>query len=129
MCSTAAFIPQASQMRQRHSPALRPQHSGVRVGIVGLGLMGGSLALALRRDEPAVTDLVRAVGAEPRFMDAERHDRLVADVSHAAFLVSAAYVLALSSGGEWEDLKRVAGPGFRDMSRLAAGDPEFYSAI
>ena len=83
----------------------------------------------LTRDEPAVTDLVRAVGAEPRFMDAERHDRLVADVSHAAFLVSAAYVLALSSGGEWEDLKRVAGPGFRDMSRLAAGDPEFYSAI
>jgi len=26
-------------------------------------------------------------------------------------------------------MKQLAGPGFRDMSRLAAGDPEFYSAI
>jgi prephenate dehydrogenase len=83
----------------------------------------------LTRDEPAVTDLVRAVGADPCFMDAERHDRLVAGVSHAAFLVSAAYVLALAGGGEWEDMKRVAGPGFRDMSRLAAGNPDFYAAI
>jgi prephenate dehydrogenase len=83
----------------------------------------------LTRDEPAVTDLVRAVGAEPIYMDAERHDRLVAGASHAAFLVSAAYVLALTTGGEWEDMKRVAGPGFRDMSRLAAGNPELYAAI
>src|SRR2546430_1347884 len=30
------------------------QHSGVRVGIVGLGLMGGSLALALRQARPAL---------------------------------------------------------------------------
>jgi prephenate dehydrogenase len=83
----------------------------------------------LTRDQPAVTELVRAAGAEPRFMDAERHDRLVAGVSHAAFLVSAAYVLALTTGGEWEDMKRVAGPGFRDMSRLAAGDPQLYTAV
>lgn len=83
----------------------------------------------LTRDEPTVTDLVRAVGAEPIFMDAERHDRLVAGVSHAAFLVSAAYVLSLAGSGEWEEMKRVAGPGFRDLSRLAAGDTELYSAI
>jgi prephenate dehydrogenase len=83
----------------------------------------------LTRDEPAVTDLVRAVGATPCFMDAERHDRLVAGVSHAAFLVSAAYVLALSTGGDWEGMRQVAGPGFRDLSRLAAGSPELYSAI
>lgn len=83
----------------------------------------------LTRDEPAVTELVRAVGARPVFLDAERHDRLVAGVSHAAFVLSAAYVLALAGDPDWEDMQRVAGSGFRDVSRLAAGDPGLYSAI
>jgi prephenate dehydrogenase len=83
----------------------------------------------LTRDEPAVTDLVRAAGAWPVFLDAERHDRLVAGVSHAAFALSAAYVLALSGDADWEAMQRVAGSGFRDVSRLASGDPGLYSAI
>jgi prephenate dehydrogenase len=83
----------------------------------------------LTRDEPAVTGLVRAVGAQPVFMDAERHDRLVAGVSHAAFCLSAAYVLALAGDEAWPDMQQVAGSGFRDVSRLAAGDPEMYAAI
>jgi prephenate dehydrogenase len=83
----------------------------------------------LTRDEPRVTELVRAVGAVPIVMDPERHDRLVAGVSHSAFMLSAAYVLALAGGADWPEMQRVAGPGFRDMSRLAAGDPELYAAI
>ena len=83
----------------------------------------------LTRDEPLVTELVRAVGARPVFMDAERHDRLVAGVSHAAFLISTAYVLALAGSPDWGDMQGVAGSGFREMSRLAAGDPELYAAI
>jgi prephenate dehydrogenase len=83
----------------------------------------------LTRDEPALTELVRAVGAIPIFMDASRHDRLVAGVSHAAFLLSAAYVQALSADSDWDGMKQVAGSGFRDMSRLAAGEPELYQAI
>ncbi|HKB17499.1 MAG TPA: prephenate dehydrogenase/arogenate dehydrogenase family protein, partial [Candidatus Dormibacteraeota bacterium] len=50
----------------------------------------------LTRGEPALVDLVEAVGAHPIVMDAETHDRLVAGVSHAAFLLSVGYVLALS---------------------------------
>jgi prephenate dehydrogenase len=83
----------------------------------------------LTRDEPAVTELVRAVGAVPVFMDAERHDRLVAGVSHAAFVLSAAYVLALAGDPDWPAMQQVAGTGFRDVSRLAAGDPDLYAAI
>ena len=83
----------------------------------------------LTRDERPITELVRAVGAVPVFMDAERHDRLVAGVSHAAFVVSAAYVLALAGDAEWPAMLRVAGSGFRDLSRLAAGDPGLYAAI
>ena len=83
----------------------------------------------LTRDEPIVTDLVRAVGAWPVYLDAERHDRLVAGVSHAAFAVSAAYVLALAGDADWEAMQLVAGTGFRDMTRLAAGDPDLYASI
>lgn len=83
----------------------------------------------LTRDEAAVTELVGAVGARPVFMDAERHDRLVAGVSHAAFVLSAAYVLALAGDADWPAMQEVAGTGFRDVSRLAAGDPALYAAI
>jgi prephenate dehydrogenase len=83
----------------------------------------------LTRDEPVVTDLVRAVGAKPVVLDAELHDRLVAGVSHAAFALSTAYVLALAASGDWDRMAELAGSGFRDMSRLAAGDPLLYAAV
>jgi prephenate dehydrogenase len=57
------------------------------------------------------------------------HDRLVAGVSHAAFMLSVGYVLALSRRGDWRGASDVAGSGFRDMSRLAGGDPELYAGV
>ena len=83
----------------------------------------------LTRDEPRITELVRAVGAQPVFMDAVTHDRLVAGVSHAAFLLSVGYVLALSHRPDWPEASRLAAGGFRDMSRLAAGDPGLYVGV
>lgn len=83
----------------------------------------------LTRADPAVTGLVESVGAHPLVMDAETHDRLVAGVSHAAFLLSVGYVLALSGRPDWKDASRLAASGFRDMSRLAGGDPALYAGI
>src|SRR6267143_5035647 len=83
----------------------------------------------LTRDEPRITELVEAVGAHPIVMDAVTHDRLVAGVSHAAFLLSVGYVLALSRRPDWPEASRLAAGGFRDMSRLAAGDPELYAGV
>jgi prephenate dehydrogenase len=83
----------------------------------------------LTKSEPAVTMLVESVGAQPIVMDAASHDRLVAGVSHAAFLLSVGYVLSLSSRSDWPEASRLAATGFRDMSRLAAGDPELYAGI
>jgi prephenate dehydrogenase len=79
--------------------------------------------------DPVVTDLVEAVGSHPLVMDAETHDRLVAGVSHAAFLLSVGYVLSLSGRSDWGEASRLAASGFRDMSRLAAGDPSLYAGI
>jgi prephenate dehydrogenase len=78
---------------------------------------------------PAVNHLVESVGAHPLVMDAPTHDRLVAGVSHAAFLLSVGYVLSLSGRPDWPEASKLAASGFRDMSRLAAGDPELYAGI
>lgn len=83
----------------------------------------------LTRSDPVVTRLVESVGAHPLVMDAATHDRLVAGVSHAAFLLSVGYVLSLSSRSDWPEASKLAASGFRDMSRLAAGDPELYAGI
>ncbi len=83
----------------------------------------------LTRPEPLVVDLVEAVGAPPAEMDAATHDRLVAGASHAAFLLSVGYVLALSRRKDWPEASQLAAGGFRDMSRLAAGDPALYAGV
>jgi len=81
------------------------------------------------RQDPRVLKMIEAVGSHPVVMSAAVHDRLVAGVSHAAFLLSIGYVLALSRRSDWPEASEVAGSGFRDMSRLAAGDPELYGGV
>jgi len=81
------------------------------------------------RQDPQVLKMIEAVGSHPVVMSAAVHDRLVAGVSHAAFLLSIGYVLALSRRSDWPEASEVAGSGFRDMSRLAAGDPELYAGV
>ena len=83
----------------------------------------------LTREEPAVSELVTSVGAQLMVLDPASHDRLVAGVSHVAFMLSVGYVLALASQPDWPQASRLAASGFRDMSRLAAGDARLYSGI
>jgi prephenate dehydrogenase len=86
-------------------------------------------AWVLTSADVAVTEMVEAVGAHPLVMDAQTHDRLVAGVSPAAFLLSVGYVLSLSGRPDWPAASELAASGFRDMSRLAAGDPALYAGI
>lgn len=83
----------------------------------------------LTRADPTAVGLVEAVGAHPLVMDAATHDRLVAGVSHAALLLSVGYVLALSGRADWPEASKVAATGYRDMSRLAGGDPVLAAGI
>jgi prephenate dehydrogenase len=67
--------------------------------------------------------LVRAIGAYPLIMDAVRHDRLVAAISHLPYLLSAGLVVTAASVADNDPLlPRVATSGFRDTSRLAGSD-------
>jgi prephenate dehydrogenase len=81
----------------------------------------------LRRTSPEALalaqELVEAVGARPLLMDAERHDRLVAAVSHLPYLLSMGLVATAEEvAAEDELVWELAASGFRDTSRLAASD-------
>src|ERR1700687_320263 len=91
-------------------------------------LFAGAPWILTRRDE-TVIGLVEAAGAHPLVMDAATHDRLVAGVRHGAGLRSGEYVLARSGRADWAEASKVAASGFRDMSRLAAGDPAMSAGI
>lgn len=64
-------------------------------------------------------DWIRRIGARPVVIEAEEHDRLVAFTSHLPQLASTALAAMLEAREQPERLEEVAGPGLRDMTRLA----------
>ncbi len=80
-----------------------------------------------RRATPAARlralELVQAINAVAVEMDAARHDRLVAGISHLPYLLSAALVRTVAGEAEFDPrVWELAAGGFRDTSRLAASD-------
>jgi prephenate dehydrogenase len=74
-------------------------------------------ALALARE------LALSVGGLPLVVDADRHDRLIAAISHLPYSLAVALMLtAAEIGAEDELVWELAASGFRDTSRLAASD-------
>jgi len=77
----------------------------------------------------AVVGLVQAIGAKPYFVDPAEHDSYVAAVSHLPFLLSVGLVNTTTKSAGWREMARLASSGFRDISRLAAGDPVMHRDI
>jgi prephenate dehydrogenase len=66
-----------------------------------------------------VRRLVRAAGARPYLLDAAGHDRTLAFLSHVPQIVSWALLEAAAGDPVARRGLGLAGPGFRDMTRLA----------
>jgi prephenate dehydrogenase len=84
--------------------------------------------------DPSAHALVRSVvsslGAEVVELPPERHDALVAVVSHVPHLTAATLMgLAAERAEEHGALLRLAAGGFRDMTRIAAGHPGIWPDI
>jgi prephenate dehydrogenase len=76
------------------------------------------------------TELVEAVGARPVVLGPERHDRLVASISHLPFLLASGLVHAVGQVAETDPLVwALAAGGFRDTSRVAASDTRMFLDI
>ena len=79
-----------------------------------------------RADESAVSTvlgMVESLGANPLYIDPAEHDTYVAAVSHLPILVSVGLFRMIRDSRGWEDASLLAGPGFRDVTRLASGEP------
>lgn len=66
----------------------------------------------------------RALGTRVRIMDPEEHDRSLALTSHLPHLIAAALAGILPP-----ELRELTASGFRDATRLAAGDPAIWNGI
>lgn len=87
-----------------------------------------------RRTTPAsrvrALSLVDATGAEAIEMESDRHDRIVAGISHLPYMLSASLVATIArEAGVDEAFWQLAAGGFRDTSRLAAQDIKMMSDI
>ena len=78
-------------------------------------------------DYREVAGFVRELGAVPTAVDPEKHDLLMAALSHLPHLMAAA-LLKVASDFSPEALS-FAGPSFRDLTRVGASNPELWSDI
>ncbi len=139
----------------KHALALRADAAGVRyVGghpMAGLDASGYAASraglfhdrawvvvpgrLAGPADVERVATLAAACGARVVELDAAEHDRAVAGISHLPLLLAAALVEAVAGGGsgesrpDWPTAARLAAGGWRDMTRLARGEPSMGAGI
>ncbi len=77
-----------------------------------------------------VSSVVASFGADVVSLPPERHDSMVAVVSHVPHLTAASLMgLADERSSEHRGLLRLAAGGFRDMTRIASGQPGIWPDI
>lgn len=75
------------------------------------------------------TDVWSAIGAQVLRMSPENHDAAFAAVSHLPHLLAFAYFNGITQQPAGKDFLSLAGPGFRDFTRIAASDPTVWRDI
>ncbi len=133
ICDAMGRLPVGIQAVGGH-PMTGKEQSGIEASDAALFQGRPFVLCPTRRTTPATRlralTLIEALSAVPIEMDAHRHDRLVAAISHLPYLLSAALVATVAKEGEtdpavWE----LAAGGFRDMSRLAGSDVQMMGDI
>ncbi len=74
-------------------------------------------------------EIWQAVGMTASTMTAEAHDSVFAAVSHFPHLLAFAYMNGLGAQQDATQFLQMAGPGFRDFTRIAASDPAIWTDI
>lgn len=85
------------------------------------------------RSNQAVESLQRAlhaVGARVKILAPDRHDRVVAAISHVPHVIATTLVNQVASKSDGEFLyAELAAGGFRDITRIASSEPELWRDI
>lgn len=75
------------------------------------------------------TDVWAAIGSQVLRMTPENHDAAFAAVSHLPHMLAFAYFNSVARQPAGRDFLSLAGPGFRDFTRIAASDPTVWRDI
>jgi prephenate dehydrogenase len=75
------------------------------------------------------TDVWAAIGSQVLRMTPENHDAAFAAVSHLPHMLAFAYFNSVAKQPAGKDFLSLAGPGFRDFTRIAASDPTVWRDI
>ena len=70
-----------------------------------------------------------ALGCKVREMSPEAHDAAFAAVSHLPHMIAFALIHGISQQDKGADFLSLAGPGFRDFTRIAASEPKVWRDI
>jgi len=83
----------------------------------------------LRSNVQRASQVWSGIGANVVTMTHEEHDAAFAAVSHLPHLLAFAYTNALTGQPQGDRFLSLAGPGFRDFSRIAASDPVMWRDV
>ena len=75
------------------------------------------------------TDVWTALGCHVVKMSPQSHDAAYAAVSHLPHLIAFALINGIAGQEHGKDYMSLAGPGFRDFTRIAASDPRMWRDI
>lgn len=80
-------------------------------------------------DKAYMTRVWEACGARVMAMEADTHDTVLASVSHLPHFLSAVFMWQVATAADSDLRLALAGSGFRDFTRIAAGSPEVWRDI
>ena len=83
----------------------------------------------LPRQLQQAAEVWSALGSRVITMSPESHDAAFAAVSHLPHLISFAFMNGIAGQPQGKDYLSLAGPGFRDFSRIAASDAKVWRDI
>ncbi|WP_313378300.1 prephenate dehydrogenase [Achromobacter insolitus] len=114
-------------------PIAGAERTGPEAADAGLYRKRTVILTPLGENAPPSLDLVRrawqACEADVIDMDADDHDRVLASVSHLPHLLSSVYMAQVAEAADAPTRLGLAGSGFRDFTRIAAGSPEMWRDI
>jgi prephenate dehydrogenase len=133
ICEALGSLPIGIQAIGGH-PMTGKEHSGIQAADANLYQHRPFVLCSTRRTTPATRlralALVESIGAEAIEMEAPRHDRIVAGISHLPYMLSASLVATIAREAQHDEaFWQLAAGGFRDMSRLAGSDIQMMGDI
>jgi prephenate dehydrogenase len=108
-------------------PMCGKEHAGFAAADANLFRNAMFILTPLARTSPRTLtlakSLVETIGARPLVIDTERHDKIVAEISHLPYVIASVLMQTAVKHADTDELMfALAASGFRDTSRLAASD-------